>query len=157
MHLQIPFVLGLLVFALACKPADSSKAAAAPERADIVVANSGPVQVQVASAQAEATRDGRRLVVYVGARWCQPCQIFLDATRAGALPSQLSDLRFLKFDHDSDEDRLNEAGYGGDMIPRFVMPGKDGEATDRRFEGSSKGPDAMANIVPRLEGILAGQ
>jgi hypothetical protein len=81
----------------------------------------------------------------------------LDATKAGDLPPELADLRFLKFDHDSDEDRLNEAGYGGEMIPRFVMPGPGGESTERRFEGSSKGPGAMANIVPRLEGILEAQ
>jgi hypothetical protein len=41
------------------------------------------------------------------------------------------------------------------MIPRFVIPDKDGAATQRRFEGSIKGPEAVANMVPRLEAILA--
>lgn len=155
--MRIRFVVGLLALAVACKSADSTKAPQTPERADVVLAGSGPVQAEVVTAQAQAGRDGRRLVVYVGATWCEPCQVFLDATKAGDLPPELADLRFLKFDHDSDEDRLNEAGYGGEMIPRFVMPGPGGESTERRFEGSSKGPGAMANIVPRLEGILEAQ
>lgn len=154
MSLRI-LALTLLFSAVACNSADSSKAPKAPDRADVIAAGSGSVQAEVVTALAQASRDGRRLVVYVGASWCEPCQLFLDATKAGDLPAQLSDLRFLKFDHDSDEDRLNEAGFGGVMIPRFVVPGPGGVSTERRFEGATKGPGAMASIVPRLEGILA--
>lgn len=120
----------------------------------MIVATAEPVEAQVAQSRSEAIRDGRRLVVYVGAVWCEPCEFFLKALKAGGLPPSLADLRFLKFDHDADEQRLLEAGYGGEMIPRFVRPDALGRATVRRFEGSVKGPAAMENIVPRLEKIL---
>lgn len=95
------------------------------------------------------------MVVYVGASWCEPCEYFLEAIESKALPEKLADLRFLKFDNDADEERLNKAGFGGQMIPRFVVPGEGGAASPHRFEGSIKGPEAVGNIVPRLEAILA--
>lgn len=147
-------VAGLVFLLVACTPADQTKAPSKPLRADISSAGPGSVQALVAQAQQEARAEGRRLVVYVGASWCEPCQVFLNTLKAGELPAHFADLRFLKFDHDNDENRLDEAGYGGAMIPRFVVPAPDGSSTGRRFEGSTKGPEAIANIVPRLEGIL---
>ncbi len=134
---------------------EAVKAASKASPETLTHASSDPVQEQVMSAGKRAQESGQRLVVYVGASWCEPCQVFLNALKAGELPTQLADLHFLKFDHDSDEARLEEAGYGGQMIPRFIVPAADGSATERRFEGSTKGPEAMANIVPRLEKILA--
>lgn len=143
---------------LACQPAHKEapreEPKPAPTRADLVTPGPGPVQEQVSSAQRLAVAEGRRIVVYVGATWCEPCKYFLESIEANTLPGSFADLRFLKFDHDADEERLNDSGYGGQMIPRFVVPGADGAATDKRFEGSTKGPQAMDNIVPRLERIL---
>jgi thiol-disulfide isomerase/thioredoxin len=121
----------------------------------VVVAGPGPVAALVAEAQGLAAKEKRRLIVYVGATWCEPCKYFLSAVEAEELPEKFGDLRFLKFDNDEDDERLSEAGYGGQMIPRFVLPGDGGKATEHRFEGSIKGPEAVANIVPRLEAILA--
>jgi hypothetical protein len=98
---------------------------------------------------------GERLVVYVGAKWCEPCTHFQEALKSGGLGRDLPDVVFLKFDHDKDEARLEEAGYGGRMLPRFVVPGVYGRASERRFEGSIKGPEAVGNIVPRLKQILS--
>ena len=114
----------------------------------------GEVPELVLAELEQAKQHGQQLLVYVGASWCEPCQVFLDALKANELPPHFDDLRFLKFDHDNDESRLDEAGFGGKMIPRFVVPAPDGSATERRFEGSTKGPEAITNIVPRLEGIL---
>jgi thiol-disulfide isomerase/thioredoxin len=124
-------------------------------QAEVVVAGPGPVSELVAKAQGAASSEGRRLVVYVGANWCEPCKYFLSAVESNELPKKLGDLRFLKFDNDEDDERLSQAGYGGQMIPRFVVPGAEGRATKHRFEGSIKGPEAVANIVPRLEALLA--
>lgn len=155
MSVRIFVVLALVCWQAACQPSDPSSSPTPPSRADLVIAGPGPVPAEVAAARTRALQEGRRLVVYVGATWCQPCEHFLSAVQAGDLPAHFGDLRFLKFDHDHDETRLNESGYGGELIPRFVVPAADGAATANRFEGSTKGPEAMTNIVPRLEGILA--
>lgn len=138
-----------------CQPAQQAESKKSPARADLVVAGPGPVRDLVASAQRLAAKEGRRIVVYVGATWCEPCKYFLESVKAGSLPDNFADLRFLKFDNDADKQRLEASGYGGRMIPRFVIPAADGTGTPKRFEGSTKGPQAMDNIVPRLQSILA--
>ncbi len=140
-------VLGL--FACEPKPTEQSSG---PQ---ISKAEAGPVQEVVKSAMLEAKRDGRRLVVYVGASWCEPCQVFLDGVIANKLPASLGDVRILKFDNDVDDARLEKANYGGRMIPRFVKPLADGTGSSNRFEGSVKGAAALDNIVPRLEALLS--
>ena len=145
--------LSLLAMAilLSCEPKAGKVESS---QAELVSAKPGPVPALVLEALAQARSDKRRLVVYVGASWCEPCEYFLEAVKANTLPEQFRDLRFLKFDNDVDEDRLAAAGYGGQMIPRFVLPGREGLASERRFEGSVKGPEAIANIAPRLDALL---
>lgn len=149
----VSLALGLTLSA-GCTPKPERKKLTS---ADLVIASTGEVKAVVHAAQLEAKKEGRRLVVYVGASWCEPCEVFLDALREGALPPSLADLRVLKFDNDEDDQRLSASGYGGQMIPRFVAPRADGSASARRFEGSVKGPAAIANIVPRLEALFAEQ
>lgn len=101
-----------------------------------------------------AKSDGRDLVVYVGARWCEPCQYFHKAAAKGELDGEFPDLTLLEFDLDDDRDRLTAAGYVGQYIPLFAMPAADGRASDKKFEGSVKGEGAVANIAPRLRSLL---
>jgi len=109
----------------------------------------------VREASAREKADGRDLVVYVGAKWCEPCQRFHKAAAAGQLDDAFPELTLLEFDLDQDRDRLDAAGYRSDLIPLFVMPGDDGRASSKRFEGSVKGDGATANITPRLRALLA--
>ncbi|MEZ4381394.1 MAG: thioredoxin family protein [Nannocystaceae bacterium] len=135
-------------------------AAEAPESAprqsapELRPASDGPVAPLVAAAQAEAAAEGRPLVVYVGASWCEPCVAFHDALAAGELDAQLPPARFLEFDLDRDQQRLTEAGYTSRLIPLFVVPEADGRAGSRRVEGGVKGPRAVANLVGRLQPLL---
>ncbi|WP_437504498.1 TlpA family protein disulfide reductase [Sorangium sp. So ce1099] len=125
-------------------------------RADVEPAPaSGEVPALVQEARDRARREGRELVVYVGASWCEPCTRFHDAVKAGQLDAAFPALRLLEFDLDRDRDRLAEAGYASEMIPLFVVPGKDGRGTPLRVEGSVKGERAVDEIVPRLGAILA--
>ena len=101
-----------------------------------------------------AKGDGRDLVVYVGAKWCEPCQYFHKAALKGDLDGDFPELTILESDLDEDRDRLAAAGYVGEFIPLFAMPAADGRASDRKFEGSVKGNGAVANIAPRLRKIL---
>ena len=106
-------------------------------------------------AKAREAKDGRDLLVYVGAVWCEPCQYFHKAAVAGKLDAEFPNLTLLEFDLDKDKDRLESDGYASAMIPLFTRPNADGRASDRRFEGSIKGDGAVANITPRLRQLLA--
>jgi hypothetical protein len=122
---------------------------------ELLPAGSGAVDVVVRSALADARREGRNLIVYVSAVWCQPCERFQEAVRAGRLDASFPDLRLLLFDHDRDGERLAAAGYDGRLIPRFVVPGADGRGTGRRIEGGTKSDDTVSTfIAPRLAQLL---
>jgi len=144
-------LLLLLALAGACQ-----RPRAAPPRphVEILEASPGPVDAVVRAALAGASHDHRRLLVYVSAGWCEPCERFQKAVRSGQLDASFPDLRLLKFDNDRDLDRLTAAGYGGEFIPRFVIPGADGRGT-RRIEGGTKAEDTVDKvIVPRLAQLL---
>jgi hypothetical protein len=125
---------------------------------ELVEAGSGPADQVVRGALIDAERDGRQLLVYVSATWCEPCERFQKAVRAGELDVYFPKLRMLKFDHDRDLARLEQAGYAGNLIPRFVIPGPDGRGTTQRIEGGTKAEDTVStSIGPRLQRLLGGQ
>jgi thiol-disulfide isomerase/thioredoxin len=102
-----------------------------------------------------ARREGRVLIVYVGAPWCEPCQRFHQAAAAGELNQRFPTLRLLEFDRDMHEAALADAGCLSRMIPLFARPTSDGRCSpDRRVEGGIKGEGAVAFIVPRLEQMM---
>lgn len=118
----------------------------APETADVAAV----VQAEVARARA----DGRDLVVYVGAHWCEPCMRFHDAAKAGELDATLPGLRLLEFDLDRDREALARAGYASRMIPLFAAPRADGTGSGEQIEGSIKGDGAVPQITPRLAALI---
>jgi thiol-disulfide isomerase/thioredoxin len=109
----------------------------------------------VKKAREGAAANGRDLVVYVGAKWCEPCQRFHQAAERGELDDQFPNLTIMDFDLDEDRERLVSAGYESKLIPLFVVPDATGRASDKRFEGSVKGDRAVSNIAPRLRQILS--
>jgi thiol-disulfide isomerase/thioredoxin len=110
---------------------------------------------EVREARARAVADGRSLIVYVGATWCEPCQRFHAAAQKGELDAEFPNLSVLEYDLDVERERLVAAGYTSSLIPLFVVPTADGRASERRFEGSVKGDQALANITPRLRALIA--
>ncbi|MBS2016894.1 MAG: thioredoxin family protein [Deltaproteobacteria bacterium] len=121
----------------------------------IVHAPSGEVASVVKAEREKAKSDGRDLVVYVGATWCEPCKHFHKAAQAGLLDADFPNLTLLEFDLDEDRDRLASAGYLSQYIPLFAMPASDGRASDKKFEGAIKGDGAVKHITPRLRSLLA--
>ncbi|MBL4633116.1 MAG: thioredoxin [Kofleriaceae bacterium] len=136
------------------KAPESPQAERQTHKAEFSSPDYGVVSEVVAGALALAQRDKRQLIVYVGASWCEPCEYFAGALNAGSLPKEFDGWRFLKFDHDKDEARLEESGYGGEMIPRFVIPRQDGRGSERRFEGAVKGPEAVGYLTTRLRALV---
>ncbi len=135
--------------------AAASAAVPAPTPRLVFVPAAGGDAATVVRAELEtATREGRRLVVYVGASWCEPCRRFHDSAVAGALDAKLPPIRFVEFDADEDEARLKAAGYGSSWVPLFAIPAADGRASPKRIEGSIKGAGAPAEITPRLLRLL---
>ena len=147
-----------------------TQADAAPERSDSATTTApastgkmrltnapaeGDVDTIVRGAQAKATADRRRVVVYVGATWCEPCQRFHHAAERGELDAKFPDVDLLGFDADNDAERLASAGYVSRLIPLFALPGPDGRASGKQVEGGIKGEGAVGFIAPRLEKMLA--
>ena len=114
----------------------------------------GDVKEIVQRAFARARGDGHRVLVYVGATWCEPCQRFHEAAKAGKLDEAFPGLRLVEFDLDRDRDRLVSAGYVSTMIPLIALPRADGAASGEQIEGSIKGPGAVDQIRPRLQALL---
>jgi hypothetical protein len=115
----------------------------------------GDVELIVRSALADASREKRRLVVYVGAVWCEPCQRFHHAAEKGELDATFPDIDLLAFDLDRDSERLASAGYVSKLIPLFALPAPDGRASGKQVEGGIKGEGAVGFMAPRLQKMLA--
>lgn len=114
----------------------------------------------VAEFVATEVRRGRAdhfgVLVYVGAKWCEPCQRFHRAVDAGQLDSLLSGMHLVEFDLDEDRTALERAGYRSELIPLFAVPREDGTASELRMEGSIKGEAAVdQNLSPRLRALLS--
>lgn len=120
-------------------------------------ASNEPVAAVVQRERGRIEGAGGRLIVAVGAPWCEPCRRFHAAVTEGKLDAAIPGVVFLEFDHDRDGDRLREAGYTSRLIPLYVVPDAAGRApTDprMRLEGSIKGDGAVAEITPRLLRLL---
>jgi len=140
------------------KPAAQRPGAAiAPARGPVEMIPAPPtgdVQDIVRGELERARADGHRVLVYVGAKWCEPCQRFHEAAAAGKVNDAFPGLRLIEFDLDRDRDRLSRAGYVSRMIPLFALPRYDGMASGEQIEGSIKGPGAVDQIKPRLQALL---
>jgi hypothetical protein len=110
----------------------------------------GIVRRELTRAQA----DGRKLLVYAGAAWCDPCERFHNAAKAGELDAELPGLRLIEFDLDRDRERLKKAGYGSKMIPLFAIPREDGSGSGAQIEGGIKGDGAVKDLTTRLQSFL---
>jgi hypothetical protein len=115
----------------------------------------GDVDAIVRAAMTTAATERRRVVVYVGAAWCEPCQRFHHAVERGDLDGTFPEVDLVTFDADRDSERLASAGYVSRLIPLLALPGPDGRASGKQVEGGVKGEGAVAYIAPRLQQMLA--
>ena len=154
---------GLLLLALlvGCDKQESAKpdpAAAGSTKVEIVRAAEGgeAVEAVVKREMDRAGKDGRNLVVYVGATWCEPCERFKEAAKRGELDGEFPTLRMLEFDRDRDEARLEKAGCISQLIPLFAKPTDAGRCDPKlRVMGGIKGPKTVRHIADRLKRMLA--
>lgn len=167
MNARLRVLLAVVLACAACSRTDEPKPDPATPKsssAPLVLAPPGVRFVKVgagddASALIKAERDrskseGRESVVYIGAKWCEPCQRFHHAAQKGELDAEFPNLDVIEFDLDVDRDRIVKAGYSSTYIPLFVVPGPDGRASDKRFEGGVKGERAVANLTPKLHALF---
>lgn len=153
-HRAALLVMACVAFMLACNRRDDAEPAL--RKLEVLPAPPGvDVAAHVAESVALARRDGKQLVVYVGAAWCEPCRYFHDAAASGALDEAFGDLRLVEFDLDRDGRALEAAGYKSELVPLFAIPRDDGRASGKAIEGSIKGAGAVDQIAPRLRALLA--
>jgi thiol:disulfide interchange protein len=121
--------------------------------------NSAPLEQFVQQHVEEADAQGMRVLVYVGATWCEPCKRFHKALASGELDEALAGTKFVEFDADKDRTELRAAGYASKYIPLFSVPDHSGHASGRAIEGSIKGGDdaVKKDLVPRLLALLDGK
>jgi thiol-disulfide isomerase/thioredoxin len=156
--------------AAGCKERKSAEQAAAEPKVAVKVARShakpellhrkdqAPLEQFVQQQVEEADASGSRVLVYVGATWCEPCQRFHKALASGELDEELAGTRFVELDADRDRAELHQAGYGSKYIPLFSVPDPNGHASGRAIEGSIKGDSAVRrDLVPRLLALLDGK
>ena len=141
-----------LLLACTAEPAAAPAAPAASRRPPKILA--APAGGRVAEVVSAERAGPGVLVVYVGAAWCEPCVAFHDALRSGQLDADLAGVRFLEFDRDRDQARLDADGYSSRYVPLFALPGPDGRASGQQIQGGHKGPGAAANLVQRLKPLL---
>lgn len=148
-----------LLLVLGCKSDPETRPApvvvAAGPKLAFVPAGQGEVAALVRAEVASAKTENKRVLVYVGATWCEPCRRFHEAATSGSLDAKLPGIRFLEFDLDKDQDRLEAAGYSSQYIPLFAAPLVDGRASGKQISGSIKGPGAPDEITPRLLQLLS--
>ena len=113
----------------------------------------GDVDKLVVPEVERAKRDGKHLIVYVGADWCDPCRKFHASAMTGELDRVLGDMRFLEFDFDRDQERLVIAGYTSDFIPLFAVPREDGRASGKQTAGVKGEGGMVEQLIPRVRAL----
>jgi thiol-disulfide isomerase/thioredoxin len=98
----------------------------------------------------EAKAEGRVLVVYVGATWCEPCKRFKAEVSSGRLDARFGKLTLLAFDADRDGDRLAAAGYTYRFVPFVALPAADGQPSDTQ-QATGKGGEAWRELLGKLD------
>lgn len=156
---------------LACNPTPKEAAKAEPSGAVVTAAAStgaatpaktgGRIQVVQAAQDSDALSairterlkakaDGRVLVVYVSATWCEPCKKLKEEIEAGRLDDRYGKTTLLAFDADKDLDRLGAAGYTFKFVPYVALPGADGKPADAQ-EATGKGKEAWKELLGKLD------
>ena len=113
------------------------------------------LQAAVAAARQRSADQGRQFLVYVGAKWCEPCRYFHDAVLAGTLDERFATLDLMEFDLDVDKTELFAAGYKSSLIPLFSKANEDGSAAEERHAGGIKGPRSVDFLSKKLLPLLA--
>jgi thiol-disulfide isomerase/thioredoxin len=116
----------------------------------VVASQDGDALSLVRTERLRAKAEGRVLVVYAGAGWCEPCKRFKHALEAGTLDDKLAKTTLLVFDADKDTERLASAGYKFQFIPYVGLPGADGQPTDSA-EARAKGSESWRELIAKLE------
>lgn len=158
--------LSLVVLAACDTPAPATKESATPETSGGVAA-AVPQKVEwvkvpagseptawVKQELARAKADQKKLVLYVGAKWCEPCNHFHEATDRGELDAEFPDLRLVSFDHDDEAATIAALGCESQYIPMFSVPDAEGHCTRRQIQGGIKGAGTVAFLSKKLRNLI---
>jgi thiol-disulfide isomerase/thioredoxin len=130
--------------------ANADAGAAAAGVRVVVAAQDADTLSVVRTERLRAKAEGRVLVVYAGAGWCEPCKRFKNAVQSGSLDDKLARTTLLVFDADRDTERLAAAGYKFQFIPYVATPGPDGHPIESA-EARAKGSESWRELITTLE------
>lgn len=132
-------------------PTSSADPSAPRRRVKIVeAAQDSDALSLVRTKRLEAKAEGRVLVVYVSATWCEPCKRLKAELESGRLDERLAKVTLLAFDADRDGDRLGAAGYSYRFVPYVALPGADGHPADSQ-QATGKGGEAWRELLGKLD------
>ena len=132
-------------------PTPATEASAPRGRVKVIEANADSDALSLVRAKRlEAKAEGRVLVVYVSATWCEPCKRFKAELDSGRLDDRLAKVTLLAFDADKDGDRLAAAGYTYRFVPFVALPGADGHPADSQ-QATGKGGEAWRELLGKLD------
>lgn len=165
LFLSLPVLVALSALASACSSQsiepDPSSSASAATTADAhrkvewvkVPAGSDP-RAYVKDELARAKADQKKLVLYVGAKWCEPCNHFHEATDRGELDAAFPDLRLVAFDHDEESSAIAALGCESQYIPMFSVPDDEGHCTRHKIQGGIKGASNVEFLSKKLRNLI---
>lgn len=133
-----------VVTAPAAAPTPGGKLVVTPADADTDAIST------IRTARLQAKAQGRVLVVYVSATWCDPCKKLKSEIEAGHLDSRLGKTTLLAFDADRDAERLLGAGYSFKFVPFVALAGTDGHPADSQ-QATGHGGDAWRELLGKLD------
>ena len=136
--------------------APAAEAAAPRGHVKVIEANPDSDALSLVRAKRlEAKAEGRVLVVYVSATWCEPCKRLKAELESGRLDDRLANVTLLAFDADKDGDRLGAAGYSYRFVPYVALPGADGHPADSQ-QATGKGGEAWRELLGKLDAWQRG-
>jgi thiol-disulfide isomerase/thioredoxin len=103
-----------------------------------------------------AKAEGRVLVVFVSATWCEPCKKMKEEIEAGRLDDRFGETTLLAFDADKDVDRLSAAGYTFKFVPYVALPGADGRPAETQ-QATGHGASAWTELLGKLDAWQSAQ
>jgi hypothetical protein len=105
--------------------------------------------------QAQATRDGTRLVLWLVVEDCKPCGSIEAALGSGEMQDALQGTRLVRLDAADFIAELSRIGVPLDAFPSFVLLDAGGRAVDY-LHGGEWDEDIPRNIAPVLKSFVEG-
>jgi len=117
----------------------------------------GTLEAQVQKNVAAASAQHLRPIVYIGAKWCDPCRAIHRYQSDARMRDAFSGTYVIELDLDDwKEEDLKAMGYRAGAIPVFIAVDTTGHASGPTIDGGAWGDNIPENMAPPLKKFFAG-